>query len=398
MKNTTRKFLIILITFFIITNISICSRAENEISQNDANTQEYDENDFTLDEELIDEEDQYLYDENQNSDLADYTYQKNFFSFGSSNVTVNEDVYGDVFIFTSGTATIDAFIAGNVFIFASDIEISESAQITTSLFACSNHLSILGGIDGNVYSFCQDFNLAETSYIDSDLFLNSQNIVIDGAIYRDANISGGSITLSENASIQGDFNYSSDQEINLPEGVVYGSVNYRNVNYTPNTTHTNQINQWIYHTFSYIVIAVIVFAIAKWIQLKFINLYPDFVKNLPKYLLYGILGLMVIPILGMIFLILGVTIPLSFVLFAIYFMLMLLASFIIIISIANLCSDKLSEKLTINDNLRTILCIIIIAILYKLLQLIPVFGSLLTFAVVITGFGLFLKSMFPTKQ
>lgn len=395
MKNILRKFLIVFITFLILTNINIISQAENEISQDDIDSSEYDKSDFTLDEEILSEEEKQVYEENENNNL---TYEKNFFSFSSNDVTVNKDVYGDVFICTSGTATINAFITGNVFICASSIEISEDAQISSSLFATSENLNISGTIEGNVYSFCQDFNLAESAYIDYDLFVTSQNININGSIYRDTNISGEEIKISENAYIQGNLNYSSNKEINISEDVVYGKVNYTDSTYIPKTNYTNKINEWIFSTFAYIIIAIIIFAVCKWIKSKFINLYPDFVKNLPKYLLYGILGLIAIPVISIILLILGVTIPLSFVLLAIYFILMLVASPVFTISVSSLCSDKLKEKLTINDNLRTILCIIVISIIYKLLQLIPIFGSLLTFAVVLIGFGLLTKSMFSTKQ
>ena len=365
MKNLLRKFLLIFMTFSMILSINIVSHAENEVEEN-----------------MV--------------DSYDYDYHKNLFSMSSEDITLREDVYGDVFICTSGTATIDTFISGNVFICASNIEISENSQIEASLFTMSENLTILGVVDGNVYSICQDFILEEMAYINLDLFLTSQNVNINGQIYRDANLSAGKIAFSENAHIGEDLNYSSEQEIAIPDGVVSGNVKYSNTTYTE--TRQNEVSQWIYSALSFIILVIALFIISKWIHCKFMKEHTNFIHDLPKYLLYGILGFIVTPIISILFLILGITAPLSVILFFLYFILMLIASAITLITISNLCNEKLKEKLAINDTLRTILVLILLCIAYKLLKLIPTVGFIVTLAFVIIGYGILMKSIIPTKQ
>ena len=77
---------------------------------------------------------------------------------------------------------------------------------------------------------------------------------------------------------------------------------------------------------------------------------------------------------------------------------MLIASAITLITISNLCNEKLKEKLAINDTLRTILVLILLCIAYKLLKLIPTVGFIVTLAFVIIGYGILMKSIIPTKQ
>ena len=92
------------------------------------------------------------------------------------------------------------------------------------------------------------------------------------------------------------------------------------------------------------------------------------------------------------------TASLAAILFIVYFLFMLIASASVIISISMICADKLKEKIKINDTLRTVLTIAVLCIVYRLLQLIPVIGVIVTLLVGIIGFGLLLKSLVPAKE
>ena len=124
---------------------------------------------------------------------------------------------------------------------------------------------------------------------------------------------------------------------------------------------------------------------------KFIDMYPDFIANMPKYLLYGLLALIITPIASIVLLTLGFTANIALLLIAVYIMLMLISSSIAIIIISELCSDKLKEKFKVNDTLRTIISIIVLCIAYKLLQLVSIIGFIITFALVLIGLGLLIK-------
>ena len=51
-----------------------------------------------------------------------------------------------------------------------------------------------------------------------------------------------------------------------------------------------------------------------------------------------------------------------------------------------------------NNTLLTVLSIAVLSIIYKIFQLIPVFGTLITFAFVVIGIGILTKSIIPTKE
>ena len=122
----------------------------------------------------------------------------------------------------------------------------------------------------------------------------------------------------------------------------------------------------------------------------------EFFKILPKYLLYGLIGLIVTPILATLLLMSEVTLSLTVLLIALYISALIVASSIVVIILAKLLAKKITQKYTnSNITLMTVLSILVICLAYKLLQLIPVFGTILTFAFALVGLGILLKNISP---
>lgn len=320
---------------------------------------------------------------------------ENYFYAGTDDVYLSIPVEGDAFIISGGTVNIDTTVTGNAFICAPSIIISENATINASMFTVTNSLNIVGSIGVNVYNVSDDFTLDGT--IKNDLFSTSNKTNLNGSIYNCANISAENIIISEDANIEENLNYSSKETINIPNNVVKGNINYSLIDTKQDNSF--DLNDFIFSVISFMIFVIVIFMISKWLNCEVINNYPDFAQNLPKSLLYGLLGLIITPIVCILLLILGVTINLSLVLMAIYFILLFISSSIVIIALAKLMSDKLHTKFEkANDTLLSILSIAVLSLVYKILQLIPTFGIIVTFAFVIVGIGILIKSIIPTKE
>ncbi len=320
--------------------------------------------------------------------------QKNYFYAGVDDVNLTNPIVGDVFIVTAGTVNIDTTISGNAFICASSVNVFETASIQSSLFNVSSSLNIAGKVGTNIYNVSKDFSLK--GIIENDLFSTSNTSDINGYIYGDANISAENITFSDNAYIENNLNYSSKEKANIPDNVVHGKTNYSLTN--TDDDNSFDLNDFVSSIISFMILAIVIFIIAKWLNCKFIN-SSNLTKSLPKSLLYGLVGLIVIPILSILLLIYGVTMNLAFILMAIYFVLLLIASSVFIITLSKLLAEKLHEKFDNSSNiLLTILSIAVLSIVYKILQLIPVLGVLVTFLFVIIGIGILIKNIIPTKE
>ena len=332
------------------------------------------------------------------NDLNYNSSGKNFFSASPNNIELSDDIIGDAFILSGGTVTIDCNILGNVFICARNVIITNNTHIYASLFNVSEDVSIQGLIDGNSYITCQNFDLKSTTTLGLDLFLVSQNCNIDGTILRNVSMAGKNIKVSETSKVGGDFNYSSNEQISIPENVVEGNVNYSASNSDVNIKEKNEIIDFIYDCISLFVFSVVLYFIYKWINCKIITEHTEFTKNIGKYILYGLLGLFITPIISFILLTSNLTFKLSLVLLALYFIFILIASSNIIVILSNLCAEKYKETIKINDTLRLIVFIAIFTVLYQVIKLLPVLGSIFTFFVVLIGIGNIIKTIIPKKK
>ena len=401
MKNILRKILIIFI--LLISSISVLSLADNEVDNSESvnyNDEIMPISDDANDASNVDaSEDTTEVDETED----EYDYQtkdstsKNYFYAGTEDVNITTPVEGDVFVVTSGNVTIDTDISGNAFICANTVTIGEYSLIEASLFNASNSLILSGDVGINVYNISRNFTLSGN--VDCDVFSSSAKSNLDGCISGNVNISSENITISDESSIEGDLNYSSKKQVDIPENTVEGKVNFSSINTDTEVSTITKISDFLTSVLSLAVLAIVLFVIGKWLNCKFINTYPDFVKNLPKSLLYGFLALIIIPIASLILLICGVTINLAFILTALYLVLLLIASSVVIIVLSKLVAEKLNVKFEkANNTLLTILSIIVLSIIYKLIQLIPVLGSITIFAFLIIGIGILINNIIPNKE
>ena len=401
MKNILRKILIIFI--LLISSISVLSLADNEVDNSESvnyNDEIMPISDDANDASNVDaSEDTTEVDETED----EYDYQtkdstsKNYFYAGTEDVNITTPVEGDVFVVTSGNVTIDTDISGNAFICANTVTIGEYSLIEASLFNASNSLILSGDVGINVYNISRNFTLSGN--VDCDVFSSSAKSNLDGCISGNVNISSENITISDESSIEGDLNYSSKKQVDIPENTVEGKVNFSSINTDTEVSTITKISDFLTSVLSLAVLAIVLFVIGKWLNCKFINTYPDFVKNLPKSLLYGFLALIIIPIASLILLICGVTINLAFILTALYLVLLLIASSVVIIVLSKLVAEKLNVKFEkANNTLLTILSIIVLSIVYKLIQLIPVLGSITIFAFLIIGIGILINNIIPNKE
>ena len=401
MKNILRKILIIFI--LLISSISVLSLADNEVDNSESvnyNDEIMPISDDANDASNVDaSEDTTEVDETE--DEYDYptkdSTSKNYFYAGTEDVNITTPVKGDVFVVTSGNVTIDTDISGNAFICANTVTIGEYSLIEASLFNASNSLILSGDVGINVYNISRNFTLSGN--VDCDVFSSSAKSNLDGCISGNVNISSENITISDESSIEGDLNYSSKKQVDIPENTVEGKVNFSSINTDTEVSTITKISDFLASVLSLAVLAIVLLVIGKWLNCKFINTYPDFVKNLPKSLLYGFLALIIIPIASLILLICGVTINLAFILTALYLVLLLIASSVVIIVLSKLVAEKLNVKFEkANNTLLTILSIIVLSIVYKLIQLIPVLGSITIFAFLIIGIGILINNIIPNKE
>ena len=382
MKNKLKKFSILLIILFIlISSLNCISRAENKI-----------DNESLIQPRTISSENSIP----ENPAVV----TDNVYVFSESDVTIDYDIAGDVFICSAKTVHISSKIYGNAFIASNQIDINENGFIQYSLFAASNSLNIKGSVNSTIYAACKTFAMDKNSSLNNDLFLTCQYANIDGAIARDAYISAEDIILSNNSTIGRNFKYSSEKEISIGENVVRGSVTYLPINTSDGTEDsTFNLRDFLYSTISYIIFALVVFIICKYIAPKFVeNSSKNLKSNFGKTIGFGAIGLFIIPIICFFLLLSEFTLRLSFVMMGIYAILLAVASSLFVIALSRIVIEKCMKDTNTNNNVKAIISVVIIAFAYKLLKLVPIIGALINFLALLIGIGIFAVGILCDKK
>lgn len=410
MKNILKKFLIIFIVFLLTISMTSISKAENKEIQPRTLA---DDNEALI-EPHTSENDIMLIDNSEEN-----TLEENLYSINKDNITVNQNVSGDAFILSGESVTIDSKISGNAFIISAknvtinsniagnafiiapnNITLGKSGVIQNGLFSMSENLNIDGTIQGNVYSIAETFSLEENASLLLDLYAEFKDASIKGKINRDVNISCESVSFAQTASIGRNFNYTSTNELTIPENIIKGTTNFTkdiNEEISSVVTPTVKMLDTLYKICCFITFVLVIFIITKWLGAKFTKEHVNFTKNVLIYALFGLIALIAIPILIIILLSIGITASLAWVLLALYILSLLVSSAVAIIVIANLCADKLKDRITMNNTVLKVLCLVGLCIVYKLLKFIPILGGLISFIIILIGIGILIKTILPEK-
>ena len=203
-----RKIKIIsLIVLLVISLFAPIVNAENEVKVEATTTDQVNPISETQETITIKEGDEYLF---------------------QDNVTIDAPVDGNLFIMAN-TVTINSQIGGDAFIFANTINIEENGYVLSNLFACANTIHVKG-VAYNIYSVGNTLTIDGFVYRDVRSICNTLNI--NSMVGRNVFVDCSSINFKEKpntentpsitsyGSIQGDLNYFSDEEIQIPENAV----------------------------------------------------------------------------------------------------------------------------------------------------------------------------------
>lgn len=352
-----------LIALLVISLFAPIVSAENETNENQAvpinETQE------TI---TIEEGDKYLF---------------------QDSVSIDNPVDGNLFIMAN-TVTINSQIGGDAFIVANTINIEENGYVLSNLFACANTIHIKG-VAYNIYSIGDTLTIDGFVYRDVKSICNTLNI--NSMIGRDVFANCSSINFKEKpdtedtpsiasyGSIQGDLNYSSDEEISIPDGHVSGETHFSQLqNHT-----TFDISNYMYSLGAILVSAIIIWLIGLWISPKLLHntSHPITVRKALKIIGLGIIVPIVITLLSFIILLIPITSHLTILLLCILAILFFISTSVAIININTIICNKLK----ITQNLYKLGFLIVTTVVFWLLTLIPYAGMVISFMAMIWGIG-----------
>ena len=318
-----------------------------------------------------------------------------------NDVTIDYIVDGNVFIF-GNNVTINSQIGGDVFVYAKNLTIGEQAYIFSNLFVSANNINIKG-IVYDLYSISNTVTI--DGYVYRDIRTKTSTLNINGVIGRNAYVEAQKInfavtnqndpnasTVTQAGSIDGDLNYSSSQEISIPEKSVSGNVHFEQINKSANKT----ISTYLISLGSLLVIVLVIWGLSLLLTPKFLKATNNLIasKKILPVIGYGILTPIVITILAILLLFINITASISLLLLTVLVLLFALSTSITIISINNL----ICKKLKISKNIGILGILILTTIVLWAICLIPIVGKILSILAIIIGMGLITYFVFNRNK
>ena len=343
-------------------------------------------------------------------------------------------IYGNVFV-TANKFVLEpgCEIDGDLYICANEVNLEQNSIVYGNVFVVSNNLIVNSQIGGDLYANVKNFDMKYYGFVKRDLhltsdisningyifrnsfidsnkittdkeFINEQNLNIEnslsvsfsGEVKGTANINAKSIEFKSKDSdnknitckISGDLNYSSNEELQIQEGVVSGNINYSK--YKSSQTLLSNLKNFILSLVTTLAYVVVIYFIIN----KFAPKYKEKLSNLSIRDILIALGiglclLVLVPVIVILLFITNVGNLLGLLLLTLYILLLILSKSIFIISIASLIKNKNST----NSLIGTIIKILAITLVLSLISLIPYFGIIISMLVIITGLGIPVKSI-----
>ena len=147
-------------------------------------------------------------------------FQEDLFLTGS---TVNFDgsIVGDIFA-AARVITINGNVDGNVIAGAQKVTVN--GDICRSLRCAAQTVNITSRVDGDVVTFSADMTLGDDAVIGRDIAVYSGEVFLDGTVAGKAYVSGGNVTIA--GRIDGDVTIIADKISITPDAVIGGELNY----------------------------------------------------------------------------------------------------------------------------------------------------------------------------
>jgi cytoskeletal protein CcmA (bactofilin family) len=151
-------------------------------------------------------------------------YQEDLFLWGAT-VNFDGNIVGDV-ICGANAVTINGTTDGNVIAVARRVTIN--GEICRSLRCFAQTVNISSQVDGDVVAVGADVTLGNDAVVGRDLAAFAGEVFLDGTIRGKAYIDGGTVTIA--GLIDGDVTIKADNISVTPDAVINGELNYTSKN------------------------------------------------------------------------------------------------------------------------------------------------------------------------
>ncbi len=334
---------------------------------------------------------------------AGQVVQGDYFAFGP-HVEISGIVNGDLYA-AGGEVLVDGVVNGDVIVAGAKVILS--GRVAQDARIAGAQVTITGTIGRNATIGGADVHLTETAQVRENLLAGGGNVQIAGHIGRDARIGAGKVTISNEierdlavaaesvrltskATVGGKLRYWSETAPSIDEeATVRGTITHRPL---PEGWTIERARRGIVGI--RVMAAVVSFISTLILGLVLLRVYPLFTRRVTatirerpgSSLGWGTVALVATPIVAVSFLVTLFALPIGVILLALYVPMVYLAR---IYAITCLGEFLLRRQFDSSSHAGTFVAGLI---LYSILSLIPVVGTLLTVLTILFGLGALLMT------
>ena len=376
-KKNLKLLALLLAIVTIISSFSICfADEENSSAENDITPISDDTTTATSD------------DNNKN------VYEGDLYLF-ESNVTMDKLVDGNVYIF-GNNVTVTGQVNGNLFIMGNSIKLDQ-CYIRYSIYALGNSIYYNGACN-DIYALAKKLEFTYDSYVVRDVKAAANSTVFQSAIGRDVDLKTSSVNFGSDDKvplIYGNLRYSADNEKALADGVVEGETTYTSNNIFASNKSVGENILSIVSAFLLVVVtSLVIYALLNKFNpecIKKLNYSPI---SLLKAFGIGLLTIVAGVLIALVLFITSIGAKLGLILSVLLVLLGLLSTPIVAILVTNLLKPVVKAEKAV---MYYIVLALVSIVLYGL-TLIPFVGGLISFIIIVLGYGLIVRNFVPEKE
>lgn len=320
-------------------------------------------------------------------------------------VRINEEILGDLII-AGGEVSVEGDVTGDIWVIGGSVDIG--GNVLETIRVLGGDVTVDGNINGEILAAGGTFKVKKGSFIagnvyvagglveiygdlGKDLEAYADLVTIGGIINGSANLEAGEkIVLLDNSVVQGDLNYKSPQEIKDVRSKVVGEVNYGEIDTSSGEIAKEVVTAiLIWQLFSFLS-ALLVTLVIIFIAPRQLTRFKKVLKeNFWRSIGYGILIFCTTIVLGIGGFFIYVGIPLSLIIWGLFFALIYLSQIFLGATIGFYLIDKKTYSREV-----MFLVIALGLFIYKVVLLIPIIGQV----VGLVAFFAFLGAFFLLKK
>ena len=298
-------------------------------------------------------------------------------AFGG-NIVVSGDVSGDVLI-AGGTVKVTGDVGDDAVLAGGEVEISSD-------------------VGDNLLAACGSFKMVDDSSVGRDAILAGSDVDVSGDVSRNLLVHGsvveiggsvlgdvvidsdGAPQILAGAEIAGDVNYTCEHDIFVDEGAtIVGNVNKKIPDERRQRSDLEKFNSWLS---GFLSIFVVGFLLVRMLPVCTRNVCNNLKKSGLMCGLWGIVGLIVVPVVGLFLMITIVGLPLALILFCGYVIAIYVSKVYVSVFVGKFLLNMAGSR---SDSLVWMLCFGLLA--FELVELVPGVSGVVALLVLVFGFG-----------